>query len=164
MERSYAFEAVIQKVDGIDGAYVEIPFDVKAEFGRGRVPVRATFDGVAYEGSLVRMGTPGHILGVRKEIRRRIGKGPGDRVYVTLVPRQDRLKQAKPAPTATAVGAVLLWKRHFLRSGVLLGKRRLPVELGRDTAVDGSAQAVKFLFIVGHYASYPPAMEVSRHL
>ena len=50
MERSYAFEAVIQKVDGIDGAYVEIPFDVKAEFGRGRVPVRATFDGVAYEG------------------------------------------------------------------------------------------------------------------
>ena len=56
MERSYAFEAVIQKVDGIDGAYVEIPFDVKAEFGRGRVPVRATFDGVAYEGSLVRMG------------------------------------------------------------------------------------------------------------
>ncbi len=36
MERSYAFEAVIQKVDGIDGAYVEIPFDVKAEFGRGR--------------------------------------------------------------------------------------------------------------------------------
>ena len=82
MERSYAFEAVIQKVDGIDGAYVEIPFDVK--------PVRATFDGVAYEGSLVRMGTPGHILGVRKEIRRRIGKGPGDRVYVTLVPRQDR--------------------------------------------------------------------------
>ena len=90
MERSYAFEAVIQKVDGIDGAYVEIPFDVKAEFGRGRVPVRATFDGVAYEGSLVRMGPPGHILGVRKEIRRRIGKGPGDRVYVTLVPRQDR--------------------------------------------------------------------------
>ena len=84
MERSYAFEAVIQKVDGIDGAYVEIPFDVKAEFGRGRVPVRATFDGVAYEGSLVRMGTPGHILGMRKEIRAKLGKAPGDTVHVTL--------------------------------------------------------------------------------
>ena len=84
MGRSYAFEAVIQKVDGIDGAYVEIPFDVKAEFGRGRVPVRATFDGVAYEGSLVRMGTPGHILGLRKDIRSAIGKQPGDTVLVTL--------------------------------------------------------------------------------
>ena len=56
MERSYAFEAVIQKVDGIDGAYVEIPFDVKAAFGRLRVPVHATFDGYPYQGSLVRMG------------------------------------------------------------------------------------------------------------
>ncbi len=65
----YAFDAEIQKVPNIDGAYIEIPFDVKAEFGRGRVPVRATFDGVAYEGSLVRMGTPGHILGLRKDIR-----------------------------------------------------------------------------------------------
>lgn len=29
----------------IDGAYVDIPFDVKKEFGKGRVPVIATFDG-----------------------------------------------------------------------------------------------------------------------
>lgn len=81
------FEAVIQKVEGIDGAYVDIPFDVKAVFGKSRVPVRATFDGVPYDGSLVRMGTPGHILGLRKDIRARIGKGPGDRVLVTLEPR-----------------------------------------------------------------------------
>ena len=68
----------------MDGAYVEIPFDVKAEFGKGRVKVHATFDGVAYDGSLVRMGTPGHILGMRKEIRAKLGKSPGDTVHVTL--------------------------------------------------------------------------------
>ena len=61
----YEFEAVIQKVPDIDGAYVEIPFDVKAAFGKGRVPVAATFDGEPYEGSLVRMGTPCHIIGIR---------------------------------------------------------------------------------------------------
>ena len=35
-EKEYAFDAVIQKVTDIDGAYVQIPFDVKAEFGKGR--------------------------------------------------------------------------------------------------------------------------------
>ena len=80
----YRFEAVIQKVEGLDGAYVEIPFDVKAAFGRLRVPVHATFDGYPNQGSLVRMGTPGHILGLRKEIRAAIGKQPGDRVTVAL--------------------------------------------------------------------------------
>lgn len=82
--RQYEFEAVLQKVEGIDGAYVEIPFDVKEEFGRGRVKVFATFDGEPYEGSLVKMGTPNHIIGVRKDIRAKIGKQPGDRIRVTI--------------------------------------------------------------------------------
>lgn len=86
-ERTYAFDAVIQKVEGIDGAYVDIPFDVRGAFGKGRVKVHATFDGVAYDGSLVRMGTPGHIIGLRKDIRAAIGKQPGDTVRVTLVER-----------------------------------------------------------------------------
>ena len=80
----YEFEAVIQKVPDIDGAYVEIPFDVKAAFGKGRVPVAATFDGEPYEGSLVRMGTPCHIIGIRKDIRAKIGKQPGDIIHVTI--------------------------------------------------------------------------------
>lgn len=40
-QKVYEFDAVIQKVPNIDGAYVEIPFDVKAEFGKGRVKVHA---------------------------------------------------------------------------------------------------------------------------
>jgi len=83
-KKEYAFEAVIQKVPDLDGAYVEIPFDVKEEFGKGRVAVHATFDGEPYDGSVVRMGTPCHILGIRKDIRAKIGKQPGDTVKVTL--------------------------------------------------------------------------------
>ena len=83
-EKEYAFDAVIKKVPDLDGAYVEFPYDVKAEFGKGRVKVRATFDGAPYDGSLVRMGTPGHILGLRKDIRAQIGKQPGDTVRVVL--------------------------------------------------------------------------------
>lgn len=85
--KEYAFDAVIRKVPDLDGAYVEIPFDVKKEFGKGRVPVYATFDGEPYAGSVVKMGTPGHILGIRKDIRAKIGKQPGDTVRVTLKER-----------------------------------------------------------------------------
>ena len=87
MDKEFVFNAELKKVPDIDGAYVEIPFDVKEAFGRGRVPVHATFDGEPYDGSLVRMGTPCHILGVRKEIRQKIGKQPGDVVHVTIKER-----------------------------------------------------------------------------
>ena len=80
----YEFDAIIKKVPSIDGAYIDFPHDVRAEFGRGRVAVHATFDGEPYDGSLVRMKTPGHILGIRKEIRARIGKQAGDTVHVTI--------------------------------------------------------------------------------
>lgn len=84
----YEFEAVIRKVPEIDGAYVEFPFDVREEFGKGRVKVHAEFEGEPYDGSLVRMGTPGHILGLRKEIRAKIGRQPGESVRVRLCERE----------------------------------------------------------------------------
>jgi len=83
MANPHSFEAEILASDG-GGAYVEIPFDVEAAFGRKRVPVNATFDGVPYQGTLVRMGGPAHLLIVVKEIRGKIGKQPGDRVTVTV--------------------------------------------------------------------------------
>lgn len=87
MNKTYEFKAEIKKVPDIDGAYIEIPFDVKAEFGKGRVPVTATFDGVSYNGSLVKMGTPGYIIGIRKDIRAKIGKQAGDIIKVTITER-----------------------------------------------------------------------------
>lgn len=84
----YEFQAIIHKVPDIDGAYVEFPYDVYAEFGKKRVKVRATFDGVPYLGSLVRMKTVHHIIGLRKDIRARIAKQPGDYVHVTIQERE----------------------------------------------------------------------------
>lgn len=84
----YEFDAAIQKVPDIDGAYVDFPYDVRSEFGRGRVKVTAEFDGVVYQGSLVRMKTPNHIIGLRKDIRAQIGKQPGDTVHVKIMERE----------------------------------------------------------------------------
>ncbi len=87
-EKVYFFRAVIKKVPDIDGAYIEFPYDVREEFGRGRVRVHATFDGADYDGSLVRMKTPGHIIGIRKDIRKKIGKEAGDEIEVTIRERK----------------------------------------------------------------------------
>ena len=73
-KKLYEFDALIQKVPDLDGAYVEFPFDVRHEFGKGRVKVLATFDGHPCQGSLVRMGTACHIIGIRKDIRKTIGR------------------------------------------------------------------------------------------
>lgn len=93
MNKVYEFEAEIRKVPDIDGAYVEMPFDLLKEFGKGRVKVHATFDGVGYDGSIVNMGVKNddgsicYIIGLRKDIRAKIGKQPGDKVKVILEER-----------------------------------------------------------------------------
>ena len=91
--KMYEFRAVIQKVPDQDGAYVIFPYDIRAEFGKGRLKVHATFDGEPYDGSIVNMGVKNpdgsicYILGIRKDIRAKIGKQPGDVVLVNIIPR-----------------------------------------------------------------------------
>ena len=87
---TYKFCAEIEPVPDKGGAYVRFPYDIRREFGKGRVKVLATFDGVPYSGSIVNMGVKNpdgsvcYIIGIRKDIREKIGKQPGDRVFVTV--------------------------------------------------------------------------------
>ena len=93
-EKIYEYDAVIMSSgSGKGGAYVTFPYDAQEEFGRRRVKVHATFDGVPYEGSVVNMGLKNddgsicYVIGVLKYIRARIGKQPGDSVRVTIEKR-----------------------------------------------------------------------------
>ncbi len=81
----HSFVATIENA-GNGGAFVRIPFDVEEAFGSKRPKVKAAIDGIPYRGSLVRMGTECHILGVLKEIRGKIGKDVGDEVAVVIEP------------------------------------------------------------------------------
>ena len=83
----HEFTAVILQKGDIDAAYVEVPIDIKEVYGKGRLLVHATFDGEPYDGQVVKMGTPGYIIGVRKDIRKKIGKSFGDKIMVTLEER-----------------------------------------------------------------------------
>ena len=88
MPDHFEFSAIILQNEDMDAAYVEVPFDIKALFDTGRLLVHATFDGVPYDGQIVKMGTPCYIIGVRKDIRKQIGKTFGDTVKVTFQERK----------------------------------------------------------------------------
>ena len=88
----FEFDAVLHELPE-GGAYVAFPGDIRQIYGRGRVNVRPTVDGIPYEGSIVNMGLRNpdgsvcYIIGVLKAIRRQLGKGDGDVLRVVVEER-----------------------------------------------------------------------------
>ena len=93
MSKTYEYNAVIRELPEKGGAYVVFPWNIREEFGKGRVKVHATFDGIPYDGSIVNMGVKSedgsvcYILGMLKAIRAQLGKGDGDTVHMVIVER-----------------------------------------------------------------------------
>ena len=88
--KQYEYDAAIHEDAESGGAYVPFPWDIRKEFGKGRVKVHAQFDGIPYDGSIVNMsvknpdGTICYIIGVLKSIRKQLNKGNGDTVHVIV--------------------------------------------------------------------------------
>ncbi|MFE3982932.1 YdeI/OmpD-associated family protein [Nocardia tengchongensis] len=100
----HRFDGVIEAATG-GGAYIPVPVDIIAALGGGgRIPVQATFDGIPYRGSIANMGA-GPCLGLLKAIRAELGKGPGDRVEVTVARDAGERTVAVPEDLAVALAA-----------------------------------------------------------
>ena len=90
----YEYDAILHEVPENGGAYVAFPWDIRAVFGKGRVKVCASFDGVPYDGSIVNMGVKNpdgsvcYIIGVTKAIRTALGKHDGDTIRVVIELRE----------------------------------------------------------------------------
>ena len=54
--KRYEYDAVLHELADNGGAYVVFPWDIRQEFGKGRIKVHSEFDGIPYEGSVVNMG------------------------------------------------------------------------------------------------------------
>ena len=91
--KRYEYDTVIVEDPDNGGAYVIFPWDIRKEFGKGRVKVHATFDGVPYDGSVVNMGVKNedgeicYVIGVLKSIRKQLGKKDGDSIHVVITER-----------------------------------------------------------------------------
>ena len=90
----YAYDAALRELPDCGGAYVVFPWDLRKETGKGRLKVHAEFDGVPYDGSVVNMGLKHpdgsvcYIIGVRKDIRLKLGKRDGDTLHVVITERE----------------------------------------------------------------------------
>lgn len=109
------FTAEIRRHEGIDGAYVEIPFDVEAAFGARRVKVKAWFDGAEYRGSIVRMGGC-YLLGLPQPLRKQIEKNPGDMVRVEVEKDEEERIIELPEDFQTALAQDPAAQEQFNRS------------------------------------------------
>ena len=91
--QQYEYDALIVETPDNGGAYVIFPWDIRKEFGKGRVKVHATFDGIPYDGSVVNMGVKNedgeicYVIGVLKSIRKQLGKKDGDSIHVVIAER-----------------------------------------------------------------------------
>ena len=89
----YEYDTFLHETKDNGGAYVVFPWDIRQEFGKGRVKVHADFDGIPYDGSIVNMGLKNddgsicYVIGVLKAIRKEIGKSDGDMIHVVITDR-----------------------------------------------------------------------------
>lgn len=81
------FTTIIQQNGAMNAAFVEFPFSTEELFHKkGQVKIKALFDDkVEYRGSLAKMKSDCHILGLTQEIRKKLGKTFGDEVSVSLI-------------------------------------------------------------------------------
>jgi len=108
MSKKVSFDAVIQQHGNMNAGYVIFPYSVQELYGvKGQVKVKAVFDGkVTYRGSLAKMNSPHHMLGLTQAIRKELGKDIGEMVHVDL--EQDLAPREVPlTPEVTA-----LFKKH----------------------------------------------------
>jgi hypothetical protein len=100
---------------GVGGHLVEVPDEVVAALGGGgRIPVQASFNGVSYCGSIVRMGGV-MMLGVTKAIMAEVGVEAGDLLAVTVRNDDAPREVDVPPELATALrlnkAAAVAWDR-----------------------------------------------------
>jgi hypothetical protein len=96
------FKATLNAVEG--GALaIEIPFDVKSEFGKARLPVRISLEGYSFRTTVAVYGGR-YLVALRREHREAAGVVDGQVVSITFEPDTDARVVETPPDLASALG------------------------------------------------------------
>ena len=94
--RRYEYDAILHENPDNGGAFVVFPWDIRQEFGKGRIRVHAEFDGIPYDGIIVNMGLKNedgsicYMIGVLQAVRKALNKSDGDTIHVIIEARESR--------------------------------------------------------------------------
>lgn len=86
MNQPITFSAKIQQHQEMNAAFINFPFDTLELFNKkGQIKIKVLLDEkVEYRGSLTKMKSDCHLLGMTQEVRKQLGKTFGDFVDVQL--------------------------------------------------------------------------------
>lgn len=87
MNQDYiTFDGIIEQHGKINAAFIKFPFSTEEIFGKkGQVKIKVLLDEkVNYRGSLAKMKSDFHLLGLTQDVRKQLGKSFGDSVSVKL--------------------------------------------------------------------------------
>jgi hypothetical protein len=96
------FEATLE-AQSAGGAWLVVPLDVPAVFGRVRAPVVARVNGHAWRTTIMRYGTD-YVVGVNRVVREAAGLAAGERVRVELEADLEPRTVDVPADLRAALG------------------------------------------------------------
>ncbi len=84
----------------LGSGFVELPFDVKKEFGKARPPVRVSINGYSYRSTIAVYGGK-YYVPIRRERRAAAGVQAGDILEVTIV-LDTEVRRVEPPPELSA--------------------------------------------------------------
>ena len=86
----------------LGSGFIELPFDVRKEFGKARAPVKVSINGYRYRSTIAVYGGR-YYVPVRRERREAAGVQAGDIVRVTIAPDTDLRTVEAPPELAAAL-------------------------------------------------------------
>jgi len=86
----------------LGNGFVELPFDVRQEFGKARPPVKISINGCSYRSTVCVYGGK-YLVPLRKDRQEAAGVKPGDIVKVTVAPDEEERTVQPPSDLKAAL-------------------------------------------------------------
>lgn len=132
-------------------AYIELPFDPKAAFGKVRAPVKVTLNGYTFRTTIAAMGGA-PCIGIRTSYREAAGLEGGERLEVrvgldtekrTVTPPPDLVKALKAAPPAWERWGELSFTHQREHTEAVEGAKKPDTRVRRIASAVAMVQAAK---------------------
>ncbi len=133
-------------------AFVEMPFDIREVWGKGRVPVKGTINGFAFRTTVINMKGM-HCFCVNADMRKGANVAVGDTVKIALEPDSEKRTMEIPDELKKSLGAKLSTKLASLAYTHQKEFVKWYVEAKKDETRDRRVTKMKDMLAAGEVIS-----------